>query len=47
MTDHVRLIDERFRMHDRRAHKIHRLLAERPLTAFEIAQALWGTVAVT
>ncbi len=47
VTDHVTLIDERFRMHDRRAEKIHRLLAERPRTAFEIAQALWGTVAVT
>ena len=34
-------------MHERRAEKIARLLAERPRTAFEIAQALWGTVAVT
>jgi glyoxylase-like metal-dependent hydrolase (beta-lactamase superfamily II) len=47
VLDHVALIDERFRMHDRRAEKIARLVAERPRTAFEIAQALWGTVAVT
>jgi glyoxylase-like metal-dependent hydrolase (beta-lactamase superfamily II) len=47
VCDHVTLIDERFAMHDRRADKICRLLAERPLTAFEVAQSLWGTVAVT
>ncbi len=47
VTDHVTLIDERFRGHDRRARKIHSLLGERPLTAFEIAQELWGSVAVT
>ena len=47
VTDHVTLIDERFRMHARRADKIHSLLAERPRTAYEIAQALWGSVAVT
>jgi hypothetical protein len=34
-------------MHERRARKIHGLLGERPLTAHEIAQALWGNVAVT
>ncbi|MDX6677623.1 MAG: hypothetical protein QOE31_1675 [Solirubrobacteraceae bacterium] len=47
VLDHVALIDERFRMHERRADKIHGLLADAPLTAFEIAQALWGNVAVT
>jgi glyoxylase-like metal-dependent hydrolase (beta-lactamase superfamily II) len=47
VLDHVALIDERFRMHERRAEKIARLLDERPRTAFEVAQALWGTVAVT
>jgi glyoxylase-like metal-dependent hydrolase (beta-lactamase superfamily II) len=46
-ADHVALIDERFSMHERRADKIHGLLAEQPLTAHEIAQALWGNVAVT
>jgi glyoxylase-like metal-dependent hydrolase (beta-lactamase superfamily II) len=47
VTDHVALIDERFAMHERRAAKIAGLIAERPQTAYEIAQALWGNVAVT
>ena len=46
-SDHAELIDERFAMHERRAGKIHGLLAERPLSAHEVAQALWGNVAVT
>jgi glyoxylase-like metal-dependent hydrolase (beta-lactamase superfamily II) len=47
ITDHAGLIDERFRMHARRAEKIHRLLLEQPRTAHEVAQELWGNVAVT
>ena len=47
ITDHRKLIDERFALHRRRAEKIHGLIAERPRTAYEIAQALWGNVAVT
>jgi glyoxylase-like metal-dependent hydrolase (beta-lactamase superfamily II) len=47
ITDHVSLIDERFRLHGRRAEKIHRLIAAQPRTAHEIAQELWGNVAVT
>ncbi len=47
ITDHVALIDERFRMHRRRAEKIRRLIASEPRTAHEIAQQLWGNVAVT
>jgi glyoxylase-like metal-dependent hydrolase (beta-lactamase superfamily II) len=47
ITDHRALIDERFALHERRAEKIHALIAERPRTAYEIAQALWGNVAVT
>ena len=47
VTDHVGLIDERLAMHERRAAKIAGLIAERPQTAYEIAQALWGNVAVT
>ncbi|MEJ7797714.1 MAG: MBL fold metallo-hydrolase [Solirubrobacteraceae bacterium] len=47
VTDHVALIDERFHMHDRRAEKIHGLVARRASTAYEIAQALWGSVAMT
>jgi glyoxylase-like metal-dependent hydrolase (beta-lactamase superfamily II) len=47
ITDHVELIDSRMAGHDRRKEKIHRLIAERPRTGYEIAQALWGNVAVT
>jgi glyoxylase-like metal-dependent hydrolase (beta-lactamase superfamily II) len=47
IVDHVALIDERFRMHRRRAEKIRRLIADEPRTAHEIAQELWGNVAVT
>lgn len=47
ITDHRALIDQRFVLHARRADKIHRLLVERPRSAYEIAQALWGNIAVT
>jgi glyoxylase-like metal-dependent hydrolase (beta-lactamase superfamily II) len=47
IDDHRTLIDERFKLHDRRAEKIHGLIAERPRSAYEIAQALWGNIAVT
>jgi glyoxylase-like metal-dependent hydrolase (beta-lactamase superfamily II) len=40
-------IDERFDHHERRAKKILGLISERPRTAYEIAQELWGNVAVT
>ncbi len=45
--DHAALIDERFAMHERRARKIGGLIAEQPLTAHEIAHAIWGGVALT
>jgi glyoxylase-like metal-dependent hydrolase (beta-lactamase superfamily II) len=47
ITDHRGLIDQRFELHRRRADKIGRLIAERRRTAYEIAQALWGNIAVT
>jgi glyoxylase-like metal-dependent hydrolase (beta-lactamase superfamily II) len=47
ITDHVALIDERFAMHRRRAAKLQALIAERPRTAYELAQEMWGNVAVT
>jgi glyoxylase-like metal-dependent hydrolase (beta-lactamase superfamily II) len=47
IVDHVSLIDERFRLHRRRAEKIHSLILARPRSAHEIAQELWGNVAVT
>jgi glyoxylase-like metal-dependent hydrolase (beta-lactamase superfamily II) len=47
ITDVRTLIEERFRMHERRAEKILRLLDDGPRSAHEIAQSLWGNVAVT
>ena len=47
ITDHRDLIDERSRMHVRRAEKLFGLIAERPRTAHELAQELWGNIAVT
>ena len=47
IMDHRRLIDERLALHRRRAEKIHRLISEQPRSAYELAQALWGNVAVT
>jgi glyoxylase-like metal-dependent hydrolase (beta-lactamase superfamily II) len=44
---HVQLIEERLRLHERRARKLLGLIAERPRTAYELAQAMWGNVAVT
>ncbi len=47
VTDHVALIDERLRMHDRRARKLLAMLDQGPLTAYELALRMWGNVAVT
>jgi glyoxylase-like metal-dependent hydrolase (beta-lactamase superfamily II) len=47
VTEHRQLIDERFELHERRARKLGDLIAERPRTAYELAQELWGNVAVT
>jgi glyoxylase-like metal-dependent hydrolase (beta-lactamase superfamily II) len=47
ITDHRELIEQRFAFHRRRADKIHRLIQERPRSAYELAQALWGNIAVT
>jgi glyoxylase-like metal-dependent hydrolase (beta-lactamase superfamily II) len=47
ITDHVSLIDERFEMHRRRAEKIYGLIADQPRTGYELAQALFGDIAVT
>jgi glyoxylase-like metal-dependent hydrolase (beta-lactamase superfamily II) len=47
IDDHVSLIDDRLKLHRRRADKIHRLIAERPRSAYEVAQAMWGNIAVT
>jgi glyoxylase-like metal-dependent hydrolase (beta-lactamase superfamily II) len=47
ITDHVSLIEERFAFHRRRAGRIHELLKERAQSGFELAQALFGDIAVT
>jgi glyoxylase-like metal-dependent hydrolase (beta-lactamase superfamily II) len=48
VEDHVALIDDRFRMHEKRAAKISgRIASDGPLTAYEVAQSLWGNVALT
>ncbi len=46
ITDHVALIDERFALHRRRLEKLRSLITERPRTAYELAQEMWGNVAV-
>jgi glyoxylase-like metal-dependent hydrolase (beta-lactamase superfamily II) len=47
ITDHVTLIDERLRMHERRAERVLKMLSEGPSTAYDLATRLWGNVAVT
>jgi glyoxylase-like metal-dependent hydrolase (beta-lactamase superfamily II) len=47
ITAHAELIESRFRLHTRRAERIRRLIAQRPMTAYEIGQELWGNIAVT
>jgi glyoxylase-like metal-dependent hydrolase (beta-lactamase superfamily II) len=47
ITDHVALIDERFEFHRRRADKLYTLIEERPSTGYELAQAIFGDIAVT
>ena len=47
VTGHAALIDARVALHRRRAEKIHGLIADRPRTGYEIAQAMWGNIAVT
>jgi glyoxylase-like metal-dependent hydrolase (beta-lactamase superfamily II) len=47
VDDHRSLIDERFRLHARRAEKLLSLIEERPRTAYELAHDLWGNIAVT
>jgi glyoxylase-like metal-dependent hydrolase (beta-lactamase superfamily II) len=47
ITEHAALIDDRLKKHDRRKEKIYKLIGEQPRTGYEIAQAIWGNVAVT
>lgn len=47
ILDHRTVIDARIRSHERRKRKIYDMIASRPQNAYEIAQALWGNVALT
>jgi glyoxylase-like metal-dependent hydrolase (beta-lactamase superfamily II) len=47
IEDHRTLIDERLAGHERRVTKIAGIIAGEPKSAFEIAQQMWGNVAVT
>ena len=47
ISDHVGLIDERLRLHQRRAGKLYALITDEPRSGHDLAQALWGDVAVT
>jgi glyoxylase-like metal-dependent hydrolase (beta-lactamase superfamily II) len=47
ILEHAELIDERLRMHRRRAARVHQILGVGPLSAYEIALQMWGNVAVT
>lgn len=47
ILDHVALIEERLRLHDRRARRIVRLLADGPLSAYDLALQMWGNAALT
>jgi glyoxylase-like metal-dependent hydrolase (beta-lactamase superfamily II) len=47
VVEHVALIDERLANTERRKEKIFGLIAEQPRSGYELAQAIWGNVAVT
>jgi glyoxylase-like metal-dependent hydrolase (beta-lactamase superfamily II) len=47
VIDHVALIDERLRMHERRARRVRAMLDAGPATAYEMASEMWGNIAVT
>jgi glyoxylase-like metal-dependent hydrolase (beta-lactamase superfamily II) len=47
IDDHRSLIDTRFASTDRRKEKLLRLLGEGPRSGYELAQSMWGNIAVT
>jgi glyoxylase-like metal-dependent hydrolase (beta-lactamase superfamily II) len=47
VIDHAALIDTRLAAHERRKEKIYKLIAEQPASGYELAQSIWGNVAVT
>lgn len=47
IDDHRSLIDTRFSSTERRKEKLLRLLADGPRSGYELAQSMWGNIAVT
>jgi glyoxylase-like metal-dependent hydrolase (beta-lactamase superfamily II) len=47
ISDHAALIELRRRMHERRAKRIHGLIAKQPRSAHDLASEMWGDIAVT
>jgi glyoxylase-like metal-dependent hydrolase (beta-lactamase superfamily II) len=47
IDDHRRLIDTRFAATERRKEKLLRLLGDGPRSGYELAQSMWGNIAVT
>jgi glyoxylase-like metal-dependent hydrolase (beta-lactamase superfamily II) len=47
IDDHRSLIDTRFTSTDRRKEKLLRLISEGPRSGYELAQSMWGNIAVT
>ena len=47
IDDHRSLIDTRFASTERRKEKLLRLLADGPRSGYELAQSMWGNIAVT
>jgi glyoxylase-like metal-dependent hydrolase (beta-lactamase superfamily II) len=47
VDDHRPLIDSRFASTERRKEKLLRLLADGPRSGYELAQSMWGNIAVT
>jgi glyoxylase-like metal-dependent hydrolase (beta-lactamase superfamily II) len=47
IDDHRNLIDTRFASTDRRKEKLLRLLGDGPRSGYELAQSMWGNIAVT
>jgi glyoxylase-like metal-dependent hydrolase (beta-lactamase superfamily II) len=47
IDDHRSLIDTRFASTERRKEKLLRLLGEGPRSGYELAQSMWGNIAVT
>ena len=46
-SGHGDVINDRFKMHERRASKLLKALSDGPRTAFELAEGLWGSLAYT